>query len=119
VKLNSCATNDPCALCGFPTDQRVGPDLFLGATWHPVCYECGKKHAPELTYLVSHDSPAPYLAYVEQEINLFVSDDAYPRTPERDAYREELHEKLVDIQQHQEEYVRAIREKLGGHKTGR
>ena len=49
IKLNNAATNDPCAICGERTDPQVGPELFLEGTWSPVCHECGREHAPELT----------------------------------------------------------------------
>ncbi|TAK32624.1 MAG: hypothetical protein EPO21_14840 [Chloroflexota bacterium] len=49
IKLNNCASNDPCAVCGERTDPQVGPELFLADTWRPICRRCGYKHAPELT----------------------------------------------------------------------
>jgi len=48
IKLNNCASNDPCAICGDRTDPEVGPELFLKGTWELVCYECGGEYAPEL-----------------------------------------------------------------------
>jgi hypothetical protein len=48
IKLNNCATNDPCAICGDRTDPELGPELFLEGTWALVCYECGGEYAPEL-----------------------------------------------------------------------
>lgn len=32
VKLNNCASNDPCAICNDRTDPEVGPELFLDGT---------------------------------------------------------------------------------------
>jgi hypothetical protein len=52
IKLNNCATNDPCALCGQRTDPRVGPELFIGETFALVCHQCGRENAPELMLLL-------------------------------------------------------------------
>jgi hypothetical protein len=52
IKLNNCATNDPCAICGDRTDPVVGPELFLEGTWALVCYECGDEYAPELVEML-------------------------------------------------------------------
>jgi hypothetical protein len=57
IKLNNCASNDPCVLCGKRTDPEVGPELFLEGTWALVCYECGDKHAPELVKLIMLGRP--------------------------------------------------------------
>jgi len=48
IKLNYRATNDPCAVCEEWTDSECGPELFLEGTDGLVCYECGRKYAPEL-----------------------------------------------------------------------
>jgi hypothetical protein len=57
IKLNNCASNDPCVLCGKRADPEVGPELFLEGTWALVCYECGDKHAPELVNLIMLGRP--------------------------------------------------------------
>src|SRR5918994_1391770 len=57
IKLNNCASKDPCVLCGKRTDPEVGPELFLEGTWALICYECGDKHAPELVKLIMLGRP--------------------------------------------------------------
>ena len=52
IKMNNCATNDPCAVCGARTDPVVGPELFLSGTWGLACYQCGAEHAPALLALL-------------------------------------------------------------------
>jgi hypothetical protein len=52
IKLNNCATNDPCAICGTRCDPDTGPELFLDGTWALVCDECAEREAPELFYLL-------------------------------------------------------------------
>jgi len=52
IKINNCALNDPCGICGRRTDPDVGPELFLADSWHPVCWQCGEKHAPALVRLL-------------------------------------------------------------------
>lgn len=68
VRLNNCAANDACALCGERTDPQVGPELFLADTWKVVCRHCGKKHAPYLTELVEAlpDEPALFAEIAEE-----------------------------------------------------
>ena len=49
LAINHTVTNDPCAICGQPTDP-TGLDLFLAAE-RPVelvCHPCGERYAPEL-----------------------------------------------------------------------
>ena len=52
IKDNNCATNDPCALCGARTDPNVGPELFVADSWALVCWDCGRKHEPELVAML-------------------------------------------------------------------
>ncbi len=54
IKYNNCATNDPCAICGQRTGPGVGPELFLTYSWVLVCWECGRKYAPELVWMLEH-----------------------------------------------------------------
>ena len=68
VKLNNCASNDPCAICNDRTDPEVGPELFLDGTWELVCYRCGGEYAPHLV-----------------DILLFTRDAKYKRAEEREA----------------------------------
>jgi hypothetical protein len=67
IKLNNCASNDPCELCGFRTDPEVGPELFLEGTWALVCYECGNKHAPALVDLLFYTRHAKYERAMKRE----------------------------------------------------
>jgi hypothetical protein len=67
IKLNNCASNDPCALCGFRTDPEVGPELFLEGTWALVCYECGDKHAPALVDMLFNTRHAKYERALKRE----------------------------------------------------
>jgi hypothetical protein len=39
-KLNNCATNDPCAICGARCDPTCGVEPFAAGTWALVCDEC-------------------------------------------------------------------------------
>ncbi|MBM4287904.1 MAG: hypothetical protein FJ135_07105 [Deltaproteobacteria bacterium] len=49
VKLNNCASNDPCAICSGRTAPMVGLELFLSGTVGVVCHECGEKYDAALT----------------------------------------------------------------------
>jgi hypothetical protein len=44
VKLNNCATHEPCALCGDDADSAVGPWPFVRGTYEPVCTDCARHH---------------------------------------------------------------------------
>jgi recombinational DNA repair protein (RecF pathway) len=48
IKLNNCASNDPCAICGQRTDPEIGAEFFLADSWALVCHPCAEKNAPEL-----------------------------------------------------------------------
>ena len=51
LRLNNCATNDPCALCGQRTDPLCGVELFYeppGGALGLVCGECGRRFVPKL-----------------------------------------------------------------------
>ena len=52
IKMNNCATNDPCAICGARTDPGLGPELFMADSWDVVCWDCGRKYAPALVVLL-------------------------------------------------------------------
>jgi hypothetical protein len=60
IKFNSCATNDPCEICGDRTDPDCGPELFLEGTFALVCYECGQKYAPQLVDMLFYWRAAKY-----------------------------------------------------------
>lgn len=76
IKLNNCASNDPCELCGFRTDPEVGPELFLEGTWAPVCYGCGEKYAPSLVELLMKLRHAEYEQYVAELANSAIPEAA-------------------------------------------
>ena len=48
LKLNNCATNDPCAICGRRTDPVIGLDYFWEGTWRLVCDTCAERYEPVL-----------------------------------------------------------------------
>jgi hypothetical protein len=48
IKLNNCADNPPCAICGQRTDPEIGAEFFLADSWALVCHPCAEKNAPEL-----------------------------------------------------------------------
>lgn len=52
IKRNNTAANDPCPICGGRTDPDIGPELFMADSWAAVCWDCGRKHAPELVALL-------------------------------------------------------------------
>jgi len=53
IKLNNCETNDPCAICGEPTDSQVGPAIFVEGSWDLVCDVCSQRYAPVLYAVVT------------------------------------------------------------------
>lgn len=57
IKWNNTATNDPCAICGARTDPALGPELFLSDSWSLVCWDCGRKYAPELVQSLEAQRP--------------------------------------------------------------
>lgn len=67
IKLNNCASNDPCMLCGKRTDPEVGPELFSEGTWALVCYECGDKYAPALVDMLFYTRHAKYERAMKRE----------------------------------------------------
>ena len=69
IKLNNCATNDPCALCGNRTDPTTGPELFLAHSWALVCWECGRENAPALVALL--EASAAFCRATEGEQSSF------------------------------------------------
>jgi len=67
IKSNNCATNDPCALCGKPADPAVGPALFLDGTWAAVCWQCGRRLAPDLVALLELADASRRFAMVHED----------------------------------------------------
>ncbi len=52
IKLTPQAVAAPCALCGATVPARIGPQLFLAASFDPVCDTCGGIFAPELSSML-------------------------------------------------------------------
>jgi hypothetical protein len=48
LRSQAAADEEPCGFCGRPT----GSQLVVAETAAPVCPECGRRHAPELTALL-------------------------------------------------------------------
>lgn len=67
VRVNSVLTNDPCALCGQPTDP-TGIDLYLADRPALVCHSCGLFHAPALVRLLDLASAANTFVRSEYEM---------------------------------------------------
>jgi hypothetical protein len=67
VRVNSVLTNDPCALCGEPTDP-TGIDLYLADKPALVCHACGLLHAPALVRLLDLASAANTFVRSEYEM---------------------------------------------------
>jgi hypothetical protein len=47
IKMNNVLTDDPCAICGYPTNPS-GIDFFLADGWELVCDYCARENDPEL-----------------------------------------------------------------------
>jgi hypothetical protein len=67
IRLNTALTNDPCALCGQPTDP-TGIDLYLADKPALVCNACGLFHAPALVRLLDLASAANTFVRAEYEM---------------------------------------------------
>ncbi|HEY0098604.1 MAG TPA: hypothetical protein VGB76_06585 [Pyrinomonadaceae bacterium] len=74
IRVNTVLTNDPCALCGQPTDP-TGIDLFLAERPALVCHSCGFFHAPALARLLDLASAANTFVRAEYEMFGIQSDD--------------------------------------------
>ena len=74
IRVNTVLTNDPCALCGQPTDP-TGIDLFLAERPALVCHGCGFFHAPALARLLDLASAANTFVRAEYEMFGVQSDD--------------------------------------------
>jgi hypothetical protein len=64
IRVNTVLTNDPCALCGQPTDPTG-----------IVCHSCGFFHAPALARLLDLASAANTFVRAEYEMFGVQSDD--------------------------------------------
>jgi hypothetical protein len=67
IRVNSVLTNDPCALCGAPSDP-TGIDLYLAERPALVCHSCGLQHAPALVRLLDLASAANSFVRSEYEM---------------------------------------------------
>ena len=76
IRLNTALTNDPCALCGEPTDP-TGIDLYLAEKPALVCNACGLFHAPALARLLDLASAANTFVRAEYETSGIVTDEKH------------------------------------------
>lgn len=74
IRVNTVLTNDPCALCGEPTDP-TGIDLYLADKPALVCHTCGLFHAPALVRLLDLASAANTFVRSEYEMFNIQSDE--------------------------------------------
>lgn len=68
IRVNTVLTNDPCALCGEPSDP-TGIDLFLADKPALVCHTCGLFNAPALVRLLNLAAAAN--TFVRSEYEMF------------------------------------------------
>jgi hypothetical protein len=76
IRLNTALTNDPCALCGEPTDP-TGIDLYLAERSALVCNACGLFHAPALVRLLDLASAANTFVRAEYETSGILTDEKH------------------------------------------
>lgn len=76
IRLNTALTNDPCALCGEPTDP-TGIDLYLAERPALVCNACGLFHAPALVRLLDLASAANTFVRAEYETSGILTDEKH------------------------------------------
>jgi hypothetical protein len=74
IRVNTVLTNDPCALCGQPTDP-TGIDLYLADRPALVCHGCGFFHAPALVRLLDLAGAANTFVRAEYEMFGVHTDD--------------------------------------------
>jgi len=74
IRVNTALTNDPCALCGEPTDP-TGIDLYLADKLALVCHTCGFIHAPALVRLLDLASAANTFVRAEYEMDGRMTDE--------------------------------------------
>ena len=74
IRINTVLTNDPCALCGSPSDP-TGIDLFLADKPALVCHTCGLFHAPALVRLLDLVSAANTFVRAEYEMSGIETDE--------------------------------------------
>jgi hypothetical protein len=76
IRLNTALTNDPCALCGEPSDP-TGIDLYLADRPALVCNACGLFHAPALVRLLDLASAANTFVRAEYEMSGIQTDEKH------------------------------------------
>jgi hypothetical protein len=76
IRLNISLTNDPCALCGEPTDP-TGIDLYLADRPALVCNACGLFNAPALVRLLDLASAANTFVRAEYEMSGVQTDEKH------------------------------------------
>lgn len=76
IRLNTALTNDPCALCGQPTDP-TGIDLYLADKPALVCNACGLFHAPALVRLLDLANAANMFVRAEYETSGILTDEKH------------------------------------------
>lgn len=76
IRVNVTLTNDPCALCGEPTDP-TGIDLYLADRPALVCHACGFLHAPVLVRLLDLASAANTFVRAEYEMSGIQADEKH------------------------------------------
>jgi recombinational DNA repair protein (RecF pathway) len=74
IRVNNTLTNDPCALCGQPTDP-TGIDLYLLERTALVCHACGFLYAPALVRLLDLASAANTFVRAEYEMSGMQADE--------------------------------------------
>ena len=77
IRVNVTLSNDPCALCGEPTDP-TGIDLYLTDRPALVCRACGFLHAPALVRLLDLASAANTFVRAEYEMSGMQTDEKQP-----------------------------------------
>ncbi len=76
IRVNTILSNDPCALCGQPTDP-TGIDLYLADKSALVCHACGFLHAPALVRLLDLASAANTFVRAEYEMSGVQTDEKH------------------------------------------
>ena len=74
IRVNTTLSNDPCALCGQPTDP-TGIDLYLAEKPALVCHACGFLHAPALARLLDLANAANAFVRAEYEMSGMQADE--------------------------------------------
>ena len=74
IRVNNRLTNDPCAICGQPSDP-TGIDLYLAESPVLVCQSCGMEHSPALARLLDLASAANIFVRAEYEASGVTADE--------------------------------------------